>query len=407
MVYLSTNIRRSYPGQPDDMRVKLDCGKDGHGVCGGRADRRLPGIQTTPTRDILSRVLGRANHETLPGAHNTSQRTRNIIGQFMSTRYKGPRGGSYIVYDCSINRRGQCGGWADRLSGILTTFVIALLTNKTFLINHDNPCVLEDFLVPGEHDWRYNATLLSGRTNTYKHLVDGSSNHLRTYFSGKEDINTCFSTDVSFLRMNWDYTTEFRKRPNISSEVPWITKLNYADIYRELFNFLFKPSVLLDRELKNLNRTKPKMACSHVRVGDNLKRPSGRAKIQQQLEVLWKFMDAIDKTVYDIFVASDDETVANKAKERYKENFIDIKGPITHIDQTTHRAYDGFLKQLLDFYTLTRCDILIIGCTGFGIMAGYVRNSEADLYCYKDGNNTPCARSTLEDVFPGHILAPY
>lgn len=398
-MYLSTTILvpRIRRGLQNNMHVLLNCTKDGLGLCFGRADSQS-GIPTSPT-------------------HGTSRLPGNIIGSFMSTEYKGRRRGSYIVYDCSRTRLGSCGGWSDRLSGILTTFVIALLTNQTFLINHDKPCPLGDFLVPRQLDWRYNSSLLSGRTSVYRYLVDGMSKNLRNSISinqglnsyfGKQNLQSSFSHDVYFLRVNWDLTREFRKRPNIYSEVPWIAKLSYADIYRELFNFLFKPSTLFIRELQAQNRTRRKIACAHVRISDNPNRPRNRSNLKVQLEILWKFMDDVDKDVYDIFIATNNYDVATKAKKRYPNNFIDNKGPIQHIDRPNDNSREGFLKQLLDFYTLTRCDILLIGKSGFGMTAAYLRNTEADLYCchIKDRTSKACTRSTLEDVFPGYVLAP-
>lgn len=327
----------------------------------------------------------------------------NIIGRAMPTTY---RSGSFIVYECS--RQGQCGGWSDRLSGILTTFVIALITNKRFLINHNMPCSLEDYFEPNQLDWRYNSSILSGRTSVFHEFQNRNSDTIRNYFSGKHDLKGFFSHQVTFLQINWDFTNEFRRRPNISREVPWIVNLQYADIYKELFNYLFLPSTFLSRKLAAQNRTRVKTACAHIRVGSNPLMPADSFRDRQPLAVLWNFMDKVDKSLYDIFIAADNDAVKTLAKKRYPGNYIDTVGRITHIDNnhTNVDAREGFLKQLLDFYTLVNCDILIVANSGFSVTAAYLRNRDSGLYCFKENNIVPCTRYTIHDSFPGPILAP-
>ncbi|XP_069111166.1 uncharacterized protein [Argopecten irradians] len=316
----------------------------------------------------------------------------------------------YIVYDCSQANPGVCGGWSDRLSGILSTLVIAILTKRNFLIKHDKPCLLGDYLIPTNLlDWRYNKSMLINKTFLYQDLSARKSTTLRPYLRGKLDVTSYFKHDVDFLRINWDFTEEFRKRPTIGTEIPWMTKLHYADIYRQLFMSLFKPSPLFSDALNKFRnkRRRPYIACAHLRVGRNPNMPGDDPRSTLKLNAVWDYLNNLNKSTYDFFVASDAEHVKNIARNRFPTNIIDSPGKITHIDQSNgNDPSAGFLKQLLDFYTLLDCDVLITSVSGFSIFAAYLRGTDSGLYCLASGGLLPCSRYTINDIFPGEFLAP-
>ncbi|XP_021368489.1 uncharacterized protein LOC110460096 [Mizuhopecten yessoensis] len=317
----------------------------------------------------------------------------------------------YIVYDCSKANSGVCGGWSKRMSGILSTLVISLLTKRRFLINHDKPCALENYLVPVNFDWRYNKSIQINTASSYQDLTAHNSKTLRKYLTGDLDINTYFHQDVSFLRMDWDFTEDFRKRPNINSEIAWIQNLSYADMYKQLYYLLFKPSPLLENALKdqNMHRSRPKLACAHVRVGDNPNMPGDDRRTRPRKDIIWHHFDKLNKDEYDIFIATDSNSVKKRAKIRYPANIIDTPGRITHIEQQyKFDPCEGFLKQLLDFYLLISCDTLILTRSGFGMLAAYLRGTDSELYCLQEGDLMPCSRYTLHhgQIYPGQMHAP-
>ena len=50
--------------------------------------------------------------------------------------------GKYLIYHCEH----VCGGLWDRFRGIVNSFILALITNRTFVIHHTMPCPLQNFL---------------------------------------------------------------------------------------------------------------------------------------------------------------------------------------------------------------------------------------------------------------------
>ncbi|OWF51584.1 hypothetical protein KP79_PYT24381 [Mizuhopecten yessoensis] len=313
----------------------------------------------------------------------------------------------YIVYDCSEAHGGACGGWSDRMAGIMTTFILSILAKRRFAINFDTPCLLQDYVIPAHFDWRYNSTVLLNKTSPFhmfKNLLFINTGITKYMFKG-DDCNDCFKDDVVFFRVNWDFINHFRKRPNIGNDIPWITRYHQADIYKHVFTFLFKPSPVTIREFNNQYKTqrkRNKIACAHVRIGRNPNMPRDHSRHQLPLDSLWTFFDTLNKDEYDLFVASDTDSVKASAKERFPKRMIDTAGNITHIDKPgINDPREGFLKQLLDFYILIDCDILIISSNGgFGILVALLRNIESGLYCWQGRYFIPCSRYTVGDIFP-------
>ncbi|XP_060081555.1 uncharacterized protein LOC132560867 [Ylistrum balloti] len=310
----------------------------------------------------------------------------------------------YIVYDCSDAWEGDFGGWSDRIAGILTTFIISILAKRRFLINFDKPCSLNEYFIPAYFDWRYDPSILWNKTSSYHKLLNNNYKQIKKYMFRNEDINTFFHDDVIFLRMNWDFMKEFRTRPNIGNVVPWIARYHQADIYKHFVDVFFKlsPSSLnaLDKQYR-ANRIRNKLACAHVRYGNNPNMPRDGKQPKLPLDGLWRYFDKLNKDEYGMFVASDTDNVKALARERYPANIIDTPGNITHIDQPhLNDQREGFVKQLLDFYTLVSCDILIIPSSGFSILAAFVRNTDSGLYCWRGQDFLPCSRYTIGDIFP-------
>ncbi|XP_060077076.1 uncharacterized protein LOC132556657 [Ylistrum balloti] len=317
----------------------------------------------------------------------------------------------YLVYDCSKSHKENCGGWSDRLSGILSTLVLSTLTNRTFKINFDSPCVLSEYLRPNLYDWTIGHSDFENKSTSY-HVLTNSRYHKMGKELTPKGLYKYFQSDVAYIRMNWDLTRQFRKYPNIQKYAAWITELHFSDIYFKLFNTLFKPSQEIVQDLTNIrkNATRSKTACAHLRIGGNPSMRNDRPRSDKnRLKVVWSLLDKLDTNIYNIFIATDDDSVRKMSRERYKHNFIDIQGSIMHIDQSSYRRGDvceGFRKQLLDFLFLTSCDILLLSNSGFGMMAAYLRTHKTGLYCWTDSGIVPCSRYTVHDFYPLPILAP-
>lgn len=62
----------------------------------------------------------------------------DIIAQINTIQFKKPIKDKYVIYECT--NENLCGGWGDRLKGIMSSYAWSLITNRKFLIKHTRPC---------------------------------------------------------------------------------------------------------------------------------------------------------------------------------------------------------------------------------------------------------------------------
>ena len=91
----------------------------------------------------------------------------------------------YLVYVCS----GTCGGIGDRLSGMISTFYVAVTLRRIFLIMHNNPFPLEATLRHNEIDWRCKNHLVGLTTQTVN-MVDNTQREKLDEILEAHDTNT-------------------------------------------------------------------------------------------------------------------------------------------------------------------------------------------------------------------------
>ncbi|XP_069142532.1 uncharacterized protein [Argopecten irradians] len=334
--------------------------------------------------------------------------TDNDIKAFLNntTPQARPRKG-YIVYDCGEQHPGECGGWSDRMSGMCSAYVISILLRKHFLIRYTKSGNLDDFLSPKTIDWRYNTSILEGKSWGYQDFFIKIPDAIKK--RNLTGLHNLFSKDVNFVRFNWDFTRHFRKFTEAQNLIPWILELHYADLYSTFFHTLFKPTKSIDEEVKMVVEKAPKLACAQIRMGGSATIPGDDIHTtESQLKDIWIMLKVLESKNYNIFVATDSKYVRDQAK-LFFNNLLEAKGRILHIDWNPKGdgLASGYRRVVVDFFVLTKCDILILTKSGFGIMAAYLNTNVTEMYCLTKDGLMPCSRYTIHDYYPGELLSPY
>ena len=74
----------------------------------------------------------------------------------------------YLIYRCDSGRMSVCGGWADRLKGLVFSYLLANLTGRVFKAQILNPdCDLSHYLVPNRVNWSYSIRDFPSNANDY------------------------------------------------------------------------------------------------------------------------------------------------------------------------------------------------------------------------------------------------
>ncbi|CAF1553925.1 unnamed protein product [Rotaria magnacalcarata] len=301
------------------------------------------------------------------------------------------RHGQYLVYVCHEN----CGGWGDRLRGIMSTFMLSLMLDRNFRIEITHPCNLTHFLRPNLYNWaqpidglivvdpithhrRFNLTrkMLITTANARKEILSNVSQILHN----NRSINSIWSEDVLYWATNKDYFYQlsnnmFYRKKFKSYGIMTKYNIKLEILFPLFYEILFRPVDKIQQHTLQF-RLKPKknpIICAQIRTGRNPTIPDdkllpGRRNIS---ESVFSFIDSNDSNINsEIFLTTDNQQVYDEALQRYGSRLLYVSGEITHldrslnIDQKVCREQD---KLLTDFHLLGElCDVSIISNSGFG-----------------------------------------
>jgi hypothetical protein len=304
-----------------------------------------------------------------------STRSENIFEK-LNTQTK------YIQYECKT----RCGGWSDRLDGIMSALAFALFQNRNFLITITQPCLINNLLESNLIKWDAKKTQNSSKVYELNSVDDFKMiSRLKTL-----DLITYLNEyDLITIRNNQNWLKSFSINPTISHS---INQLGYNQsefrthfLMREWYAALFKlkPS-LTKRYQEFLKLAKPnsetKLICAQIRLGgSNRKNHATDWKFNERnvTKLVWEFirknflpkLSPNNKENYKIFVTTDDEDVEKEALEQFGSSQLVINsGDIIHIDRDVRNLNDcsKIEKTILDFHCLQNCDMAVISKSGFG-----------------------------------------
>ncbi|CAF1200555.1 unnamed protein product [Adineta steineri] len=311
-----------------------------------------------------------------------------------------------LTYRC----RKWCGGWGDRLRGITSAFILAVLTKRRFYIDMPYPCELTKLLKPNLYNWH--PIEFEANRNQLRIETTRSPQLARNIY---EKISlTNFIKDWSiyddiYLTTNSDYITPALANKHIQNIVQLLNlssnDMSQARLFPLLYELLFQPTDQVknsvDQVLTKLNNDsniKKQLICLHIRVGKNPTMIHDKI-LSYRDTIVEDIVEFVDKNLTlnkqpIIFITSDSMKINQYILDKYnKSQSISIPGPIIHIDRlsTSYSSTEqcqGFLKVISDFYVLGECDTLIMSRSGFSEWASrrrYLINPFHQLYLYCRG----------------------
>ena len=315
-------------------------------------------------------------HRFLPFLQNaTYSSTTRISRKIYPSKNESDK--KYVVYECT--KKKLCGGWGDRLKGIMSAYAISLLTDRYLLIYHAKPCLLYHFFEPSIY--------FINTTINY----DQAS---KMWYLNNED----FRKSLNYLNA-FNLTSKYI---TIRNNLEWIEPLSKNEIYKEKIKelgyternfkiqFLFKNwyseifklnKRLNEKYLKFLKKAKPnnktELICAQVRVGD-----AGGTQFMKRgnLQIYWNYIRTNfikNLTDYKIFLTTDTQDIVSEAiKEFGNELVVTNEGPINHLDffRKLKLNDEKLDKTFLDFHSLQNCNMAIISESGFGKLGVFNRN---------------------------------
>ncbi|XP_045166882.2 uncharacterized protein LOC123530199 [Mercenaria mercenaria] len=294
----------------------------------------------------------------------------------------------FLVYKCDYSRR--CGGWGDRQRGIVSSFLLAMITGRAFVINIEKPCSLENILIPHLYDWSVCKTFVNSIHNNNTNEFDfvGGS----TFFKAipNFDFKSKWKWQVIFLKNNQNLIRFLRRRKEASQQLRWLFKLTEPNIYNVLLQILFQPTrnVLNYLEEFKLKVKGKSLVCSHIRKGQNPSIPEDDLFKKKPDEIsIFNFLKNFKtSSKYVLYLATDSQSVRETFSRTFN-NSINLNVTIVHVDRLNFGMYpetacEGFRFAIIEQYILSLSDILILTNSGFGRMAGYMRGKSDHLYLW-------------------------
>ena len=322
---------------------------------------------------------------------------------------------NFLIYRCDTGRMSLCGGWGDRLKGVMVTYMLANLTGRTFKAEFLNPhCDMTRYLVPNKVNWSLPIPSVFP--------TNDSEFRILRYVDDHAFKNNIEATNLSaIIEERYKYVYFIANLENLSGlsrsklyaqQLAWTQGLSPADIYAAVYKRMFKLAPRLQMKLQRilfgaLPTKKHRLVCIHVRMGRN---PSIADDTEVRNSVgnlpnIWKFVNKRSSSEYDkVFVMSDSDEVLQSAKQQtFKDRLVTIPGDIVHVDKTGERSQSvmcgGFEKLVMEHHMLMNCDVLIRGHSGLSVLASAIRGSDRDLYCLMDnGQIIPCSRNNFQAI---------
>lgn len=348
-------------------------------------------------RQSLERInLRAARRQAIPKPFSSTLLDRMLRKQavIQESMRRGESKMRAIVAICTEDR--ICGGLGDRLFGLVTLFVAAMLTDRAFFVYDVKPVPMVDFVVPSRLDWRVDTLKVSrvksamerclksdGCKPVYMMMAGQHCHDLMNYIS-----TSTRETHVVTANLRTECVLKMLLKNKVlpkNGTAGWdpssIDSLRFwaSNVSHMILNHLFKFRPSLERRAQSLLKgsslpenftaedTRECLLCVHVRSGmktnegDRHHNIADFGKCARMVEEQIVALNACTKRPTWIVISDHpnaDEIVGGRFAKPLSSS---IAGPIIHIDRsgTGEALRAGANRLFVDFYVLTQCKYFV------------------------------------------------
>ena len=302
-----------------------------------------------------------------------------------------------LIYAC----KSFCGGFGDRMLGIMTSYVLALITDRHFMIDMTHPLDVVEFLRPNLYNWTFvkpkNSTPRSSISVSaidfpYEFLSNMHSRPFQREWIKYDDITLFTNLDLVADILRNPFVQKAPIVAMLAEHLPRV-QMNTHRLFPLLFDILFSPTPRIVKTLQPILEPIQNgctLICLHVRMGSNPSNPlDGEFKDRgSAVNDTLSFLNQskwMDDSTSRLFVTSDSALAMKKFADRYPNRTLTVPGPILHIDRPASgvNLTEGFIKVIADFYALGECHTSILTPSGYSALANRRRRAPYDrLYKY-------------------------
>ncbi|KAK3585958.1 hypothetical protein CHS0354_038502 [Potamilus streckersoni] len=284
---------------------------------------------------------------------------------------------AYIVYDFDA----KYSSISEFYNGLITTFLISKLVDRTFLINTDRKCSPASFYRPNLVAWNI-AVEKYRHLNLFTHDLSREHNFWKRFENF--DFDEIYTTDVVRILANTEHIGETRRHFKSFDRILFLHLLSDSDIIRLIINGLLKPTYSVSSAAKNItSRTEEQpLICFHAEIPAEKK--------YEDYRMVWNLLHYYSQNISgrspNIFLSINDSELIEKAKLEFGPNILSVhsgKGILENQEEYCHILF----KEIVLLEILKTCQTLIITDTVIGKYAAHMRNPSSNLFCFTGGSS--------------------
>lgn len=256
------------------------------------------------------------------------------------------------------------GGLADRLRGILSTYMVCKEYNIQFKLYFKHPFDLEMFFLPNQYDWHIEQNQITHDLSKVSFvIIDTTENSI--YQSNRQ-----MKTMRTLLH-------GFRLQTHVYTNANFCYQCDYSSLFHELF----KLSPRLENKLHELKQHAGdhylSISCRFLDLLGDFNESFGYGKPlsnEEKKELIAANINQIQLLHEShpnkkILVNSDSVTFLAAVQQL---NYVFVNpGEVTHVDNTNSASYETFEKTFIDFLMIANAEHIYLQRTGRMMNSGY------------------------------------
>jgi hypothetical protein len=275
---------------------------------------------------------------------------------------------------------GYIGGLADRIKGLITSFLIAVATDRIFIVDWKRPFALEPVLQPNRWDWRPTTWLdRMGVPDAILllHMI-GRSVELEAHAAAGIEEHLLRRVRVVYLNLN-GFSGELVSRLFPGSSASAVFK----HAFETLFAFHSPPQFArLWAVLDKIKQAREPLVGVHLRTGQGNGWEDPRfadwRQYEHTLRVAFAQAAKLGHVKPAYYFASD----SARAKEAVRttdwgRTVLCSDFPVAHMDRSFGMDREPFDHAIVEFMILRSCDLVIGGAGGFWSTAAMAGGRES------------------------------
>lgn len=292
------------------------------------------------------------------------------------------------------DKRTYVGGFADRMKGVVSTYLLAKLSGRQFFLDWEWPTSIDHILAPSQVSWRMPTGVMDSKSNSVFDLIDAQASDakLATISEGGDALNEYFNySDVVTVYCNGYLFADLSKHAGTLTS--YSVDMRTAPVcFKSVFDalFVFQPSGRSEiqyEEFVAFKRGVDFLYGAQFRTGGSGSWKDPELDAPQNCVLMAKqIIERAEKRNQEnigVFLTTDSQLVKTIMKECLPANIrlFYYNDEPAHLDRSEFSEAKRISDQLVVENTaLSECDEIFIGKGAFGRIAAYRAGRNAIRY---------------------------